>query len=213
MAGLTRSATGTLTAAILKRVKNAPWMPRFRTGTISTTGDTPTVILAGDTDPIPANSLGDPGAEGETVWAVQFLNTCLIIGRAGGTRLYGYATGPSDDAFTSVEVLDTLTVDIVVTQPNRVLWCYAQGLFSVGTNGASVIVRIRADGVNIGRVGTHTFPTASVGETLSGGCLLVAPDPGGITIDVTGEASGGTGTYAGATSTGYLQVVDWGPAA
>jgi hypothetical protein len=206
-----RQERQTFTQAILTRVFASPNIPSLRMGEISDVGSTPTVILDGESDARQANQLGDQAGPGERVWCLLWKSVCLVLGRAGGARLLGYTDATSTDTFTTAEVLDSLTVDVVVTQPGRVLRVEAQGLFTVDTNGAQVIMRIRQDGTNLQRIGQHNFPNSTDSEVLNGFGYVEDLSPGGYTFDVTGECSGGTGTFAGATSPGRLMVHDAGP--
>lgn len=205
-----------LVASTMARIMASGLVPSLQQGTVSEEGANPLVLLDSSTPDVDAVSIpcrvsGDPPGTGERVLVVVAAGTGWVVGRLGGSvRLLGAVVATGNDDFTAAEVLDTMSLDVEVQQPGRVLMLEAQGLFSVDTNGASIIGRFRQDGTNVGRFATHTFPTASVGQLCNGFTFIFDPDPGGYVFDCTGEASGGTGTFAGATSAGRFRVSDIG---
>jgi len=208
-----RDSVSTLTAAILRRVQSSGMIPTIRTGETVLSGTTPTVRLAGDPSTRQAQALGDPAGVGETVWVMVWRGTALVLGRAGGTRLYGYATATANQTgITTQTALTDLTVDVVVTQPNRVLHIVGQVQALATTSADIVIGSVQQDGVDVGRYGRFRAAAASDSQLLSGYARVEGLDPGGYTFRLTLQRTGGgTVTASNATTPGLIDVVDAGP--
>ncbi len=207
-----RRLTSSLAAAIEGRMLGSGVIPSLVMGTCVDAGQRPTVILEGTTAPRECRCAGDPPGPGERVWVIRWLTSfALVIGRAGGSnRLLGYAEEDQDDTFTTQETMGGLTFDVQVTQPGRVIVLWGAAQFTVDTPTANVIGEFTWDGADNGRYFRHAFPLAATGEFGSGFALVVNPDPGVYTVTLDATCNGGTGTFAGATTPGYLLAVDGG---
>lgn len=209
---MNRAERTSFTTAILKRVRQSPWVPTLRTAETITSGTTPTVQLAGEADSRQANALGDPAGVGETVWCLLWNNVCLVLGRAGGSRRLGYAEYTSNQTGISAATdLTGLTVDVVVTQPGRSLRISAQTQLVASNATGQVIGRIQQDGVTIGRWARYVAAVATDGRLQHGAVVVDDLDPGGYEFNLNLECTtSGTVDVASATVTSWILVEDIG---
>lgn len=208
------SALVAATVAKVKASAGSGVIPRLVSGTVTDAGTRPTVVL--DVIPTPPpqqmNCAGDAPGPGERVWVLQAFGTGLVVGRRGGAqRLLGYATDTADDPFTTSEVLGGLTFNVVVNQPGRVIVIEGAGQILTDTNGTIVVGELWWDGAPAGRWFRHEFPTLNVAEFGAGFAYVLDPAPGVYTVEMRGTATGGTGTFKGTTTPGFLMCRDAGP--
>lgn len=207
-----RRLTSSLVAQTIARLSATGVVPRMQKGTVTDAGSRPTVVLDGTGVAVAANAVGDAPGPGERVAVLTSLGMAWVIGRLSGSqRLLGYADAVNDDPFTAQETLGGLTADVQVFQPGRVIGLFGAGQFSVDTNGAVVIGEFTWDGADNGRFFRHEFAASGVAEFGAGHAYVLDPDPGVYTATMDGTCNGGTGTFLGATTPGYLLVLDLGP--
>lgn len=211
---MTRDETSELVEAVIARMRRDSSIPSFAQAETVLQGTTPTITVDGGTSTVQVNALADPAGEGETVWYVRTPAGPLVLGRAGGARLMGYASATvNQTGITTNTALSGLSVDFVVTQPNRVIRIDGLGQTLASNSTGVVIGRINVDGVAVGRWGRYVATVANDARLQTGFALQANLDPGGYTATMSLECNtAGSVTLSSATVTSLLTVSDAGQA-